>query len=840
MNLAFEMLAIAMMTGSDAASRPTFEGDIRPIFKAYCLDCHGASEKPKGGLDLRLKRFALKGGKSGAAFQDRQPEHSNLVQRMKSGEMPPSEKKVPPEKIALVEQWIRGGAPTVRAEPETLPAGLGITEDERSYWFFKPLLEPGMPKVVGAASIRNPIDAFVLARLQQKNLGFNPEASRRVLIRRASLDLTGLPPSMAQVEKFEKNTSPNAYEEMIDALLASSAYGERWARHWLDVAGYADTEGDSPNDSVRPYLYKYRDYVIRSFNSDKPLNQFIVEQLAGDELAPKPWDDLAPEKRELLAATGFLRCGPDITAGGGGVAEAEQTFTDAIKITSSALLGLSVGCAQCHDHRYDPVSQVDYYRYRAIFEPAFNPAQWRKPAERLAGLMSKPDREKSALIEKAALELAKKHQEASSATIKVIFEKELLKAPTELHDALRKAFETPEAKRTTEQKSLFEKYPKLYVRPGLIGQYDTKAEAELKKLQDAVDAKRAEKPKEDFYAVMSEVANRIPVTRLFHRGDFHQPQQEVIPGDLMIASAYESKAWDSPTSSKGESSGRRLAFAKHITSGKHPLFNRVMANRIWLHHFGQGIVDSPGEFGKLGQSPSQPELLDWLALQLPKNNWSLKSFHKLIMTSAVYRQSSNHRTGQDAVDSGNQLFGRYPLHRLEAEGIRDSILKVNNRLDGTMHGPAIPLKEDAAGVMHYPQDQPRRTIYMQVRRHKPSEFLQTFDGPGLSPNCDKRAPSTGAPQALALMNGEFIRAESGHLATLLISSAPVDGVDRITRAWNTVYQRAPAANEIKLALSFLEQARATYLANKTKDPVHMAWTDLCQQLLVSNEFLYLD
>ncbi|MCY2941366.1 MAG: PSD1 and planctomycete cytochrome C domain-containing protein, partial [Planctomycetota bacterium] len=640
---AIEILVFALVLGTETPQRVTFEEDIRPIFKAYCFDCHGATEKLKGGLDLRLKKFAQKGGKSGSSLKENDPEHSHLLQRIKSGEMPPSEKKVPPEKIVLIERWLKNGAPTLRAEPDTLPPGIGITEEERNYWFYKPLLEPKVPDIILNQKKLAPLDAFILTKLKQKKIGFNQEADKRTLIRRAYLDLTGLPPTIEQVERFEKNSEQNAYETLIDELLASPAYGERWARHWLDVAGYADTEGDSPNDSLRPHIYKYRDYVIRALNSDKPFNQFIIEQLAGDELAPKPWDELSLQARELLAATGFLRCGPDITAGGGAIAEAEQTFTESIKIISSGLLGLSVGCAQCHDHRYDPISQVDYFRFRAIFEPAFNPSQWRKPAERTAALMTKPDREKSAQIEKVAQELASKLQAETNSTIKVIFEKELQKIPPELHVSVRAAIETAEAKRTPEQKILFEKYPKINVRAGIIEQYDPKAMAELKKAQTIIDAKRAEKPKEDFYAIMSEVPSKIPATKLFYRGDYRQPLQDIIPGDLSIATVHEAKQWDCPTITKGESSGRRLAFAQHLTSGKHPQFNRTMANRIWVYHFGQGIVDTPGEFGKLGTAPSQPELLDWLALQLPKSNWSLKAFHKLIMTSTTYRQSSVHR-----------------------------------------------------------------------------------------------------------------------------------------------------------------------------------------------------
>lgn len=840
MFLTLKLLVFSLVAGVESPQKVTFEEDIRPVFKTYCLDCHGATEKPKGGLDLRLKKLSIKGGKSGASFKENQPEHSLLLQRIKSGEMPPGEKKVPSEKIALIERWIKNGAQTLRPEPDNIPPGIGITEEERNYWFFKPLVETKIPEITIDQKKLGNLDAFIFEKLRQKNLGFNPEADRRTLVRRAYLDLTGLPPTIEQVERFEKNEAPNAFETLVDELLASPGYGERWARHWLDVAGYADTEGDSPNDTPRPHLYKYRDYVIRALNNDIPFNQFIIEQLAGDELAPKPWDELSTQQRELLAATGFLRCGPDITAGKSSIAEAEQTFAESIKIISSGLLGLSVGCAQCHDHRYDPISQVDYFRFRAIFEPAFNPSQWRKPSDRTAALMTKPDREKSAQIEKVALELSGKLQEETNKVIKVIFEKELLKIPEEFRETAKKAFETPDAKRSPEQKKLLATYPKINVRAGIIDQYDPKAMAELKKAQANIDAKRAEKPKEDIYAIMSELPGKIPATKLFNRGDYRQPLQEIIPGDLSIASIHDAKSWDCPTNNKSESSGRRLAYARHITSGNHPQFNRTMANRIWSYHFGQGIVDSPGEFGKLGTNPSHPELLDWLALQLPKNNWSLKAFHKLIMTSTTYRQSSVHRPEQDKVDIHNQLYGRFPLRRLEAESIRDSILKVNKSLDTTLYGPPVPLKEDTAGVMHYPPEFPRKTIYMQVRRHKPSAFLLTFDGPGLSPNCDKRTRSAGTPQALALMNSDFIRAESSKLASLLLQNQANDTKTLIIQAWKTIYQRLPNTNEITLAMTFLSESQATYTATKSKEPRQMAWTDLCQQLLASNEFIYLE
>src|SRR5579884_1251185 len=384
----------------------TFEQHVRPIFKVYCLDCHGGGEKVKGKLDLRLRRFAVRGGKSGPALLPGDAASSRLLKRLKAGEMPPGEKKVPAEQIAVLERWIAAGAPARRDEPATLPPGIDITPEERAYWFYQPIRRVEPPQFPAADRVRTPIDAFVLAKLRAGGLSFNADADRRTLLRRASLDLIGLPPTQREIDQFLADPSENAYERMIDRLLASPHYGERWGQHWLDVVGYADSNGDGAQDTPRPYAWKYRDYVIRSLNADKPLDRFLIEQLAGDELVPRPWTNLKPEQIKLLTATGFLRTAPDGTSSGGS-AEAQQQVADTLKIVSSSLLGLTVGCAQCHDHKYDPIPQADYYRLRAVFEPAFDPAHFRRPAQRLVSLYSEADRARAAAVEAEAAKMQK-------------------------------------------------------------------------------------------------------------------------------------------------------------------------------------------------------------------------------------------------------------------------------------------------------------------------------------------------------------------------------------------------------------------------------------------------
>ncbi|MBI2807554.1 MAG: PSD1 domain-containing protein [Planctomycetes bacterium] len=848
------LVAIPLVAMRANADEPlTFEQHVRPILKAYCLDCHGAGEKMKGGLDLRLKRFAEKGGKSGPVLVPGDPVKSLLLQRMKSGEMPTTEKKVPAEMIAVVEKWIKAGAEARRNEPASLPPGINITPDERAYWFYQPLKRV-TPATFGPKDrIRTPIDAFVLTKLREKKLAFQADADRLTLIRRASLDLLGLPPSQKEIDDFLADNASDAYEKLLDRFLASPHYGERWARHWLDVVGYADSAGDGVADTPRPNAWRYRDYVIRSFNADKPLEQFVIEQLAGDEVAPGPWKNLKPDQVDRLAATGFLRTAPDPTASKAGQAEAEQVVVDTLKIVSSSLLGLSVGCAQCHDHRYDPIPQADYFRMRAIFEPAFNPGQWRGAGQRRISLFSDADRAKAAAIDQEAAKMQAAVNAKQQKYVDAAFEKELTRFPEKERDSLRKAFRTPAAKSTAEQKRLVAANPKLNISGGLLYQYNQAAADEIKKLQDAVNAKRALKPVEEFVDIANEVAGPIPLTKIFHRGDYRQPRNAVQPGDLTIAAPEGQRFEIAPKDAKTSSStGRRLAFAKHLTRGDHPLFGRVMANRIWQHHFGRGIVNTPGDFGVLGERPSHPELLDWLATELVRQGWSMKKMHKLIMSSTAYRQSSRRTPAQDAVDGSNTLLGRYPLRRLDAEVLRDRILLTAGRLDRKQFGPAIGVVEDVVGQGNAPDDKPRRSVYLQVRRTKPVAFLAAFDAPTSELNCDRRAGTTSAPQALMLMNSDFILKQAGYFAARVRKETPADFErDRFAKiksprlaqyaafAWREAYQRQATPQEIEVAVRFLGRQMVHLRAN-VKDAEFAALTNLCQQLLSSNEFLHVD
>jgi len=745
----------------------TFEQHVRPILKAFCLDCHGGGEQLEGKLDLRLKRFMLTGGESGATLRVGQPAESLLIKRLKSGEMPPSEKKVPAEQIAIIERWIASGAATVRDEPESLPPGLGITAEERTYWFFQPLLRPSVPVVKQPTRARSPLDHFVLAKLDERGTVNNDQADQFTLLKRATFDLIGLPPTPDEVEQYLSDSAPDAFERLTDRLLASPHYGERWGRHWLDVAGYADSDGDGSVDTIRPYIYKFRDYVVRSLNADKPLDQFLIEQLAGDELVAPPYTNLTPEQTELLVATGFLRMAADPTASGQGDPDTSrnQVVADTIKIVSSSLLGLSVGCAQCHDHRYDPIPQADYFQLRAIFQPALDPKGWVIPRERVISLYTDEDRARAVAIEADAVKLQADVNVKRQKFIDTAFDLEIDKHPAEQREALRAAFKTPADKQTDEQKKLVATTPSLNINGGNLYQYNAGAAEELKKDDASVAAKRGEKKIEDFVSVLMESGGMPNPTHLFYRGDHRAPKQVLLPADLTIAAPDGQRFQiEEKNAALPRSSGRRLAWAKHITNGSHPLVGRVLANRIWLHHFGRGIVDTPGEFGILGTRPTHPELLDWLAVELGEGPRSFKRTHRAVMSSAIYRQSSRRASDAAMKDADGAFYSRFPVRRLEAEIVRDRALAVSSRLNDALFGSPIEVMEDFAGQVHVKDDSPRRSLYIQSRRTKPVSLLAAFDAPVMTLNCDRRPSSTVAPQSLMLMNGDFILAQAEHLS----------------------------------------------------------------------------
>lgn len=851
----------------------TFEKDVRPVLKAHCTLCHGEEAKPKGGVDLRLRRFMDAPTDSGATLLvPGKPEASELVAIIERGEMPKKGHPVPPDQLATIKEWIAQGAKTARPEPETLGNGPLITEEERAHWSFQPVKRPEVPKVEGAPT---PVDAFLAAAMAKEDLSFAPEADRATWLRRVTLDLTGLLPAPGDLEAFLADTSPQAYEKVVDRLLASPAYGERWARHWLDVVGYADSNGYTAADSARPQAWRYRDYVIRSFNEDKPWDVFIREQLAGDELAGATHADYQaavndPKRLEQITATAFLRMAPDGTGDPNDDANLarNQVIAEQIKVVSSSLLGLSVACAQCHDHRHDPISQEDYYRFRAIFDPAYHWQAWRAPAQRLYSLYTPEETAKAAEIEKAAAAIDVEAREMSKKFLDEIFEVEILKLPEADREPYRLARAAAEKDRTPEQKALIKKYPSALALYSL-NLYDQKK-------QDLVDAKskeaaalRATKPVQNFVMALMEVKGQVPESQLYNRGDHEQPVRPVTPGELTVLATPEIEPFQ-PAAVPSGSTGRRLAYANWLTNGKHPLVARVLVNRFWMHHFGRGIVNTPGDFGHHGDAPTHPELLDYLADEFVKGGWRLKPLHKQLVLSQAYRQSAENPASSER-DPDNRLFARHKLRRLEAEALRDTVLATAGALVDKPFGPPSTIARDPAGRIVVGVDKGtittakvepggeqdyRRSLYVEVKRSKPVTVLETFDAPVMTPHCEMRPQTTVAPQSLLLLNDTFILENARRLADRLHAEAPGDENQRLRRAWQILFSKEPAESDLARARDYLRLQTASLTvyhaqnppaapakgapALPAPDPNREALASLCQVLYSSNRFLYLE
>jgi hypothetical protein len=850
----------------------TFEKDVRPILKANCFHCHGEEGETQGGLDVRLARFLQKGGESGPAIVPGDVAKSHLMDLVKAGEMPKGKTKLKASDIAILEQWIAGGAKTARPEPDTLGPEHAFTDEERAWWSLQPI----SPKA------RKSLDGFIQDKLAEKGLSFSREADPATFIRRASFDLLGLPPTPQEVEAFVADSIRNpeaAVREWIDRLLASPHYGERWGRHWLDAAGYADSEGFGEKDLERKWAWKYRDYVINALNKDKPFDQFVREQLAGDEMVPQPYKNLSMDAIEKLTATGFLRMAPNGTGEMNDAVTQNANIADTIKMVGTSLYGLTIGCAQCHDHRYDPISQTDYYRLRAVFEPGFDTKAWRSTQGRLVSLLTDVQAAESAKIEVEAKKMDAARLVKQEEFITEVLEKELLKAPEKDRSSLRAAYRADVKKRTPDQSKLLKAWPRInQLSAGSLYLYDTTYKTKhadtLKKMTEEANAVRAKKPMEEFVHAFTEVPKAkpelIPATFVFNRGNHEQPKDRVGPGELTVLAGQ--RKIDLPEKDlKLATSGRRLALANALTDGKHPLLARVMVNRIWMHHFGKGIVASPGDFGQLGSKPTHPELLDWLAAEFMCGGWSLKQLHRLIMTSRTYRQASTRDEKRDLIDPDNLYLSRMNVRRLEAETLRDSLLAISGKLNPKIGGAPVPVMHneegqvvigidttDTAGrptgkIIPLNGEEFRRSIYVQARRSRPLEMFAAFDAPVMEPSCDARAVTTVSPQSLLLMNSATMRVHAQQFAQRLQREGGKDLLDQVRLAWRLANGRAASESDLQQSVEFVQAQTEYYKINPMPlevqlgapskmlgDPAFLGLTALCHALMSSNALLYVD
>ncbi|HEX5082472.1 MAG TPA: PSD1 and planctomycete cytochrome C domain-containing protein [Blastocatellia bacterium] len=811
-----------------------FKEKVAPIFGRNCVMCHGASVQ-RSGLDLRSEEATLKGGARGPAVVPGEAEKSllyRLIAHKQEPAMPMGMDKLGDAEIEVIAQWINGLKPKTVAAAETIPTrqpGYSITEKDRQFWSFIKPTRPALPKVKNRRWARNEIDLFVLNRLERNGLRPNRAASPRELLRRVYFDLTGLPPSPEETAEFLKNYSGGAeaaYAKVVDRLLASPHYGERWGRHWLDLARYADS-GGYEFDYDRPHAWRYRDYVIKSFNEDKPYNRFIIEQLAGDQI------DGAEANPEALIPTGFVRNGPTVDN-----ADNEETrmdeLDDMVTTTSSVFLGLTVGCARCHDHKYDPIPQRDYYRMQAVFFP------FRKTE---AVMVSKEEEAAHKARNKEINELIKPYREKIAAIEKPVRDR-LLNEKVEFHVRLAESSNGFEGK-TKEQYR--EETAKRFAKD--VNLQDEEIEALLspedlktrKELQNEINKINGARPKL-LPAAMGVTDKSEPgKAYLLLRGDWRSKGEEVQPGLPQVL------AGGADLNPKN----RRRQLAEWIASPDNPLTARVAANRIWQYHFGKGIVKTPSDFGATGDRPSHPELLDWLATEFVKRGWSWKAMHRLILLSNAYRQSSGFNEQAAAIDPENRLLWRMNPRRLEAEPLRDSILAVSGKLNPEMFGPGIYPRIDPDVIntgsrprwpLNARDDQStwRRSVYIFVKRSVILPLIEVFDCPATVVSGPSRAVSTVSPQALALMNNEFVLQQARFFAERAAKEAGADKRAQVIRAFEIALNRRPNAKEIEWSLSFLKSQAEGYARRKDEEPEISALRDFCHAIINLNEFIYID
>jgi hypothetical protein len=798
--LAAVCLAVStpMVPGDEPQGAPGLEHEILPLFRARCQKCHGPI-KPKGKLNLSSARSLARGGESGPVIVPGEPDESLIWGQVANDDMPPRpDEPLSADEKAILRRWIERGA-------KGLPGADSVSGSPlwTDHWAFGTAADPPVPEVRSGARVRTVIDRFIQRALEDRGLAIGPDADRVTIIRRLSFDVTGIPPSLDEISEFVGDADPGAYDRLVERLLASPHYGERWGKYWLEASGYSDSNGYFSADSDRPLAYRYRDYIIRAFNADRPLDQIVREQLAGDELAGARVDHYASSAViDQLIATHFLRNGQDGTGESDGNpdevrADKYAVLEGTIQIIGSSLLGLTLQCAKCHDHKFEPVTQKDYYQLQAILYPAFNVEHWLKPNDRVVSAGPR--------AEQARWEA---HDKSIDAQI----------------DSLKRTFAA-----------------------------GTKAAEKMKALKPVIDAINARRqPDPGRIAWVGDVSGSPAEIPVLLRGDLAAPGPKVGPGVPSFLSDALNRYQPKAPHAGSSSTGRRLALARWLTQpGGRPaaVLARVLANRIWQHHFGTGLAATSENLGYTGSPPTHPELIEFLAGKLVHSSWSAKALHRLILCSSVYRQSSARNPQAAGADPGNSLLAQFPLRRLDAEAIRDAMLFASGELDSRQHGPYVPTARTETGdvvVDEKAAGATRRSVYLQQQRTQTDSLLEVFDAPSIVTTCTRRSPSTIPLQSLCLLNSDFVIRRARKLAERLdrdgicCTGGPSEQDSRITRAFLLCINRAPEPDERAAALRFLEAQQNRYIKAAKSDPRRDAWSDLCQMLFASNAFLYID
>jgi cytochrome c553 len=855
--------------GPAAPSDKVSQWSVLPVLQLRCTVCHGTRVR-QAELDLRTRESIVRGGKSGPAIVPGKPAESLLLKRVHAGEMPPKRKLVefsikPMEKaeIELITRWIEQGAAADVISPDHSPDGIDplLSAEDREFWSFQPPRRARIPRARSSQTLYTPVDHFIVSALQQKQLDLSPPASRQTLARRAFLDLLGIPPTPGEVSQFLSDEAPGAYQRLVDRLLASPLYGERWGGLWLDVAGYSDSEGIQHSDSVRPFAYRYRDYVIRSWNADKPYSRFLMEQLAGDELADytNP-DNISEEVHDNLVATGFLRLVPDATYFGitNFVPDRLDIIDDMIEVVGSSMMGLTIKCARCHSHKFDPIPQRDYYRLAAIFKGAIDENDWLKPT-RQSGSPGELDRYLASILtaERKAWEadLERIEQEVKQLEQKIAgMEQELVtaeqqrrieKLPASLREDVARTLVTPAAEQSEVLRYLAEKFgDQLKVtRDELL-----KANMDFKKFHDEVQqsikAVQEQAKPEPLIRALWDRGEPSP-TYILRRGNYLTPGRRVEPGVPSVVNHRGSPLEIQKISDGAPGTGRRLALARWLTQPDHPTTARVIVNRIWHQHFEQGIVATLDNLGHAGARPTHPELLDWLAVELVDSGWSIKHLQRLIMLSAVYRQQSTVTEDHLARDPDNTWLSRMPLRRMDAEVLRDSLLAVAGRLRLESFGPADPVEARADGlVVSIPSGGTwRRSIYVIQRRTQPVTILGSFDRPQMNPNCVQRSNSNVAPQALHLLNNKMVHDLAVSFAGRVQREAGSDRQAQVGHAFLLALGRPPDPEEKELSARYLEELVEQWekeQPDKKEEASQRALENFCHAVMNLAAFIYID